>query len=132
MPKPMEERQRKIDINTMPDEEADLLQNQLSALISSRINDLILDLNKVLTVYGLSIKMMYDLTEEGNKPAWEHADWYVKQITQFFPEMEFVKKKAKKATKKKKTKTTPKSPSATPKKSKKKQTAKSGKINATK
>jgi hypothetical protein len=63
----LEERVRKVDVEKMSVEQADLVQKELSAKMNDIIQKAITEANKYLNIYGMSAKMAFQINKTGEE-----------------------------------------------------------------
>jgi len=62
------ERNRKIDLNKIPDDQAKAVEETLSKKMTEIINKALEEANKYLNVYGMEAKMLLEITEKKDAP----------------------------------------------------------------
>lgn len=77
---PVKDRERKVDINAMSDEERDALQKRFSDMVNDKLGGSITEINKVFSVYGLKIDVLYEINPLGTTPPWHRVDWFVENL----------------------------------------------------
>ena len=79
MPKSLEERELKIDVGTLTEEQVEERTAQLGAFISQKIENTVSDIRKAAQVYGLDFHIMYEVTPADAYPMWRKMSWHRSQ-----------------------------------------------------
>jgi hypothetical protein len=60
----MIDRERKVNVENMNYEQADLLQKQITAKLNQIIENALKEANKMLNIYGMEAKMAFKVTKQ--------------------------------------------------------------------
>lgn len=60
----MRERKRNVDIEKVEDEKLEDLSNQIGEKVKNLVDNTILEVNKILAIYGMEAKMEVVITEK--------------------------------------------------------------------
>lgn len=130
MPKPLEDRIKKVDLASLTSEERDNLAVALGKNVNDKLKAVLAEVKAMANVYGLDVHAIYEMKPAGEIPAWQTAQWHIDKLNEYRDTLPVEESPVKKevASKSKKTpkKSTPKKKAVVKKPVKK--AAKGGKI----
>lgn len=76
MNQPVSERVRSVDLESMSDEQKDLIAEQFGKFVQETIVTALNKLKEAAKIYGLDAHLMYEITPIGGIPHWKNPEWF--------------------------------------------------------